>query len=144
MNYLSCRLPPEALTDCCKLSCLPQNLPRPRCACQGKTAVFRAPPWGPCFSSTASLVPVEFDFKTFYIQPRFALAIVGLKRSLGFVRWLLLVCGHLSFRRLLNLTEKEENTPKSVSTVGQRMRGWLTLFLLGINQSGICHLPLAY
>ena len=36
MNCLSSRLPPEASADCCKLSCLPQNLPRPRCSCQEK------------------------------------------------------------------------------------------------------------
>lgn len=55
MNYLSSQLPPEALTDCCKLSCLPQNLPRPRCACQEKLPCLEPLPRGPASAS----LPVE-------------------------------------------------------------------------------------
>lgn len=41
-----------------------------------KTAVFRAPPSGPASASLPGWVPVEFDFKTFYIQPRFAFKMI--------------------------------------------------------------------
>lgn len=73
-------LSPEALTDCCKPSCLPQNLPRPRCACQEKLRCLE-PSLGPLFSFTASWVPGEFDFRTFYIKPRFAFVLVVLNIS---------------------------------------------------------------